>query len=359
MTNIIEIRQKDIRFADEAFKVFMTKTENYLNEKTQSDHTLYKDCGGSKLEPIILQVLHEICPSTPFRKENINLVSGANFPDIVAERYYGVEVKTTKDNNWKSTGGSIVENTRIKDVDNIYMLFGKLGGEYVEFRCKPYQDCLSNIAVTHSPRYLIDMELNTTIFDKLGTKYDNFRLLSEGEKISALRQYYKQESIQKGKIEMPWWMGEDQTSRPVLSLFSDMSLELKKQVFTRLFILFPSEMLNGDYKKAALWMCSRYSVINPSMRDLFSAGGKISKLGNYILPHKMPQVLSRLYEDRYNILALLLSPDLTILQDINYCWLNPKLDDLLNQWLDKVNEGFKRNKEMRGLSIFTLFEDVL
>ena len=39
------------------------------------------------------------------------------------------------------------------------MLFGKLGGKTAEFKCRPYEDCLSDIAVTHSPRYLINMEL--------------------------------------------------------------------------------------------------------------------------------------------------------------------------------------------------------
>lgn len=168
--NIIQIRNKDINSADQAFAEFMLQTENYLNDKALNDHSLYKKCTCYELEDVALNALREVSSSTPFRKEEINLISGAKFPDIVAEHYYGVEVKSTKENSWKSTGSSIVESTRIEDVESIYMLFGKLGGEYAEFLCKPYQDCLSNIAVTHSPRYLIDMELSRTntptIFDK-------------------------------------------------------------------------------------------------------------------------------------------------------------------------------------------------
>ena len=121
--------------------------------------------------------MKELCGRTPFRVEEIRLVSAQYFPDIIAEKYYGVEVKSTKENHWTSTGSSIVESTRDKNVENIYMLFGKLGGKTAEFKCRPYEDCLSDIAVTHSPRYLINMELTKeqTIFSKMGVAYDQLR----------------------------------------------------------------------------------------------------------------------------------------------------------------------------------------
>lgn len=169
--NIIQIRHNDIRQADMAFAEFMQRTEDYLNNLTKANHRLYKNCDGEKMEKVALNALRNVAPSTPFRREEIRLVSGAMFPDIVAEKHYGVEVKTTKTNSWKSTGSSIIESTRVEDISRIFMLFGKLGGEYAQFKCRPYEDCMSNIAVTHSPRYLIDMELspemNLTIFDKM------------------------------------------------------------------------------------------------------------------------------------------------------------------------------------------------
>ena len=140
--NIIAIRKRDILMANAAFDDFMNLTEKCLNDKVRGDHTLYKDCDGTKMEKVALSALQEVAPQTPFRPEEIKLVSGAKFPDIQAERYYGVEVKTTKSNSWKSIGSSIVESTRIEDVSMIYMLFGKLGGEFAEFRCKPYAKCL-------------------------------------------------------------------------------------------------------------------------------------------------------------------------------------------------------------------------
>ena len=86
------------------------------------------------------------------------------------------EVKTTKDNHWFSTGSSVAEGTRVSDVERIFMLFGKMCNP-IEFRCRPYQECLSEVVVTHSPRYLIDMELEEgeTFFDKIQIPYDEFR----------------------------------------------------------------------------------------------------------------------------------------------------------------------------------------
>jgi len=48
-------------------------------------------------------------------------------------------------------------------------LFGKLSTP-VEFRCRKYEECLFDVAITHSPRYLIDMEIgkDESIFAKIG-----------------------------------------------------------------------------------------------------------------------------------------------------------------------------------------------
>lgn len=46
----------------------------------------------------------------------------------------------------------------MKDVERIFLTFGKMSSP-VEFRSKPYEDCISGIVVDHSPRYHIDMEI--------------------------------------------------------------------------------------------------------------------------------------------------------------------------------------------------------
>jgi len=352
--NIIAIRQKDLHSADLAFANFMSLTEKCLNDKTARDPQLYKKCNGAELEKVAVDVLKEVAPSTPFKPENIELVSGARFPDIVAERYYGVEVKSTKDDNWKSTGSSIVESTRIEDVSLIYMLFGKLGGNPAQFKCKPYEDCLYNIAVTHSPRYLIDMELDEhkepNIFDKINIPYDKFRLYDENAKISEVRQYYKQKAREEGRHEMPWWMGEEGTS-VTLSFYNDLDDFRKKELYARMFILFPC-IFNSDFKPAALWLCNRYALLCPNMRDVFTAGGKIETLGKKKLPRPIPQVINRLYNMRNEIIALLKNPDDTLRQDIKDNWpVDCSQKNIYTQWLRLVDDTFIRNKKLADLKI--------
>lgn len=175
--NIIAIRKKDISLAHQAFADLMVRTESIMNDKASSNPDSFRRISTSELEHCSVDVIKLACSDSPFRPEEVQLISGQRFPDIVAETYFGIEVKQTNSNSWTSTGSSIVEATRVAHVEDIYMLFGKLGGEIPEFRCRPYQDVLYDIAVTHSPRYLINMDLSEeeTIFSKMGTTYDRFR----------------------------------------------------------------------------------------------------------------------------------------------------------------------------------------
>ena len=80
------------------------------------------------MEDDVKSALEECAIGTPF-ENTIEKISGQKFPDIVAAKFYGVEVKSTKENHWTSTGSSILETTRVADVERIYMTFGKLGGK--------------------------------------------------------------------------------------------------------------------------------------------------------------------------------------------------------------------------------------
>ena len=209
VNNIIAIRKRDITDAHKAFVELMNRTEDILNTEARRNPKGYKQLNASSLEPCAVDKIKLACSGSPFSPNEIELISGQRFPDIVAEKYYGIEVKTTKENHWTSTGSSIVETTRVKDVDDIYMLFGKLGGDIPEFKCRPYEDVLYDIAVTHSPRYLINMEIekSDTIFSKMGTTYDEFRVSPDN--ISQVRKYYRERAIERKRFEMPWWITPD------------------------------------------------------------------------------------------------------------------------------------------------------
>ena len=363
--NLIAIRKRDVGRANKAFADLMSLTEKCLNDKVKLDHTLYKKCSGVKMEPIALGALREVAPQTPFRPEEIQLVSGAKFPDIQAERYYGVEVKTTSTNTWKSVGSSIVESTRIEDVSMIYLLFAKLGGEYAEFRCKPYEKCLDTISLTHQPRYQIDMELDEknmeNIFQKMKIDYNTFRVLEEKPKIQKVRQYFR--SVAKPEQEMAWWIGDgdSETSVPMTIRFlNDLPIEEKRQMTVRMFILFPeifSISGNVKYKRAALWLCSRHALVCSNIRDFFTAGGQVQELGAEQLEHAVPQIIKKLFDNREDILALLSHPDEALMDDIDELWsleCAPKY--YVDCWMNMMQAVFDKSAALKGINIRELFE---
>lgn len=135
------------------FEDLLSLMMKHLEEEANKNSAILVKYSSLEIEELAFKILSHCAIGTPF-ENTIEWISGQSFPDIIACGYYGLEVKTTKANHWKSTGSSVAEGTRIYGIERIYMLFGKLCNP-VEFACKPYEDCLSGVVVTHSPRYTI------------------------------------------------------------------------------------------------------------------------------------------------------------------------------------------------------------
>ena len=178
----------------------------------------------------------ELAQNTVF-ENSIELVSGQRFPDIVAKQYYGIEVKTTIKNHWKTTGNSVFEGTRVDGVERIFMFFAKLA-DPIEFRCRPYEDVLSEVVVTHSPRYLIDMNLaqGQTIFDKINMPYDQLRISSNP--ILPIKDYYRSKLRDGDEL---WWMDADQdkANNLILRMWNNLSTDEKQLYQLKAMIYFP------------------------------------------------------------------------------------------------------------------------
>lgn len=345
-SKIIAIRKEDINLANEAFSELMAKTERSMNDFSRSNPSYFMGMSPSKLEDESCQMIKMACDDTPFNSDNVILVSGHAFPDIIAEKFYGVEVKCTKADHWKSIGSSIVESTRNELVENIYMLFGKLGSKPPEFKCRPYSDVLYDIAVTHSPRYLIDMELpnGETIFDKMNTNYDEFR--TNDDNIAKVREYYKEKAKRERRQEMPWWISSEDVDKPVnfnLRLWNSVSAIEKKVLTAYCLILFPEiwdkRALNQrtKYQQACLWLCSFAQVLFPNMRDNFSASGKVTFVNGKRLPEssRYPHLVKTIVDAAPTIERLLQNPSIETMELIKEY--NPHLlrgGNLYQSWLE-------------------------
>ncbi|MCQ2273975.1 MAG: hypothetical protein MJZ86_04180 [Bacteroidales bacterium] len=345
MENIIAIRNASTKQANEAFADFMAKTEYVLNEEAKRVPSAFRKLNGTPMEDKALSVLREVAPSTPFPPDDIILVSGHKFPDIIANRYYGVEVKTTKDDNWRSTGSSIVESTRVDDVENIYMLFGKLGGAVPQFRCKPYESCLYDIAVTHSPRYLIDMDLpkGQTIFDQMGISYDELR--NNEHSVDKVRDFYRQKAKAKGVHEMPWWLGterEENVSSPVLRMWGNLTSAEKGRIQAEMLVLFPG-VIRREYDIAVMWLCAKHSVVCHCFRDMWTAGGRFDTLvdtkgDEKKLEWTIPKIIGTILELKDDVDGIRCSPNDLLLDILEYRPALTNSHDWVDSWLCETND---------------------
>jgi hypothetical protein len=327
------IISENIRPPREDFDKLLQKLDSALQVKSKKNPHDFIGCNPTEFEGnFVFKTLEEVAKDTPFNG-SIRLISGHKFPDIIVKNIYGIEVKTTKADKWTSTGNSVFESTRVEDVEKIYIFFAKLINP-IGFRYKPYQECLHDIAVTHSPRYLIDMDLKKgdTIFDKMGVDYEKLRM--QANPVATFREYYKRTNPR----EEPWWMGNPEDSEephlvnPVVKLFSDLTTEEKSSYVIRAMVFFPEIFGNYDdkYKGVASWLAGRYGVVDSCLRDRFTAGGrKTIQLGknNY---KNIPRIFKTLVDKMGDVRDLLLSTDSS---ELDYYWgeKNPH-DTNLNRW---------------------------
>lgn len=360
------------------FENILYKANESLNSAAQKDVKTYLSLNGTNLEKVVVDALKECCTGTSFRKEDIQILSGQNFPDILASycsdpRYYGVEVKTTKENKWSSTGSSIVESSRAENIDQIYLLFGKLANPHAEFKTRKYEECLYDIAVTHSPRYLINMDIdaNESIFAKMGTNYEEFRTSSDN--IERARAYYRQQAHIKeqetGKKELPWWLRgdslitEDVSAKKIIdiTLYSKLSESMKRDLKSKAFILFFEDILSNKsdkYESSVLWFCEKYSVLVHNARDLYTAGGQGYIEYNGICYGPYPKVIISLVEYRHHIHDILNDPTTDFLDDIYKYWGSYSKKELYLQWVNKISEYMESHNSYSNIPISKFLKDI-
>lgn len=320
------------------FIELIRRTLNFMNQEVYDypeRARYYRSRNGAKLEEDVYRVLSEQAMGTEF-EDTIQLVSNRSFPDIVAARYYGVEVKTSK-KGWRSVGSSIMESSRIQDVEHICLFFGKLD-ENVEFRANSYEECLSDIVVTHSPRYSIDMNLGSehTIFEKMNTEYDAFRNLESP--IEVVKDYYRS-SLKPGQDL--WWMSNnEQALSPVVQLWNTLKTEEKRYYQIQGFCWFPEIFSNHQrtkYNRFALWLTTENGIVPTALRDIYSAGGRdyINVRGKII--DDQPQIMVQLSQSVGLVKKVIIAADAEWIKEM---W---KVDrvyegkDRIRQWIELIS----------------------
>ncbi|MCL2323857.1 MAG: hypothetical protein FWC47_17335 [Oscillospiraceae bacterium] len=334
------------------FKNFIEAATYRLNEDALKRSAYYLKRNAQLLEDDVKEALEITAEEIEYKifKGTIKKISGQRFPDIVAGKYYGIEVKSSKDEKWITLGGSVNESTRVECVERIFLMFGKLI-EPVEFRSRPYEECLSEVVVTHYPRYKIDMNLSkgNTIFDKMKTTYDDLRL--SGDPAIKIVEYYKGQ-LRKG--ESLWWTGKAVDNESIeqvpikVRLWSVLSTDEKGQLTSIGFALFPDLLSKSKnkYERFSLWLVANYGVV-PN-RDPFSAGGVVTIETAKASFDKLPHVWVNISKYKNEIILNILKSEESVLLET---WgVNEISKDRISQWIDIVaNLCVLENYEVRDV----------
>ena len=339
------------------FDILLSSTIDELNVHAKKSSKKVATLLGRNLEPYVKDVMTDLAVGTVF-ENTIELIGGQKFPDIIAKKYYGIEVKTTTQNHWKTTGNSLLESTRVDNVERIFMLFAKLASP-IEFRCRPYEEVLSEVVVTHSPRFLIDMNLEQgkTIFDKIKIPYDALR--KNENPIRPIVDYYKSK-LKPG--EELWWMDTENNSKPssiVIKIWNNLSAREKQELKNRSMIYFPELFGNSNDKfgRLAIWLVTREAVVCPNVRDLFTAGGKSDCVIGNKMYQKVPRIFLNLFDNLPNIVEAIMQ---TSAFELSEYWEIQTTDNTkLFDWIDLVALQAKKIQDAKNLDIKQILTELV
>lgn len=200
------------------------------------------------------------------------------FPDIRGNGF-GVEVKTSKKDSWLAVANSVFEGMRDPAVKKIYVVFGKFGG-MPSVRWGRYDERITHVRISHAPRFVVEMDRDSSIFGKMKVTYDDFAQLPPDEKMRHIRDYSRSR-LKPG--ERLWWL-EDEQSQGVplqIRLYMKLSPEEKIKLRAQGAILFPQicggSRVREKYNDVAFFFLKYHNVFCPQTRDLFSAGSVAGK----------------------------------------------------------------------------------
>ncbi len=197
------------------------------------------------------------------------------FPDIAVGRF-GVEVKFTLNDTWRSVANSVLETNRIESVEKVYLVFGKMGGK-PEVRWGDYEQSVIHVRTSHVPRFEVELFANRSLFNLMGIAYDDFRQLPMEEKMRHIRTYARSR-LNAG--ERLWWLEDTPDAEHTLPiqarLYTSLSSEEKKRLRAEAVLLCPGIVASGrarnKYDDVVLYLLTYHGVIAHQARDLFSAG---------------------------------------------------------------------------------------
>ncbi|MCC8997873.1 MAG: hypothetical protein LM517_12760 [Nitrosomonas sp.] len=169
------------------------------------------------------------------------------FPDIAVGEF-GIEVKFTTNDTWRSVANSVLETNRIDEVKIVYIIFGKMGGE-PDVKWGEYAKSVMHVRTSHVPRFEVEIGAPISLFEQMGISYDDFRVSEMHEKMTYIRQYARKR-LKAG--ERLWWLedasGEEHTLPIQARLYTKLSAAEKIKLRAEAILLCPRIVESGRSK---------------------------------------------------------------------------------------------------------------
>ena len=233
---------------------------------------------SKQFEDRVREVLADLTKNDPSIEIDFNSPAQA-FPDI-AMGEYGVEVKYTTADTWRSIANSVLETQRVDGVKYIYIVFGKMGG-MPEVRWGEYEQSVVHVRTSHVPRFEVEIDTNPnttreSLFQQMGIRYDDFRELNMSEKMKYIRAYARKIHPD-GRL---WWIEEKETDEHTIPiqarLYTNLSTEEKTRLRAEAALVCPKIVKSGrdknKYDDVVMYLLTYHGVLCHQARDLFSAG---------------------------------------------------------------------------------------
>lgn len=178
------------------FEILLDALVKQLTSEVRTSEKYHKPSDFEQRVRAVLETLNED------QKVKVDLEPQAQvFPDIVFGRF-GIEVKVTNKDTWRSVANSVFEGTRSPKVQHIYVLFGKMGAT-PEVRWGRYEDCVMHVRTSHVPRFEVEINPKKSLFAQFGISYAEFCKQPPEGKMAYVRKYAR------GRLkdgERLWWL---------------------------------------------------------------------------------------------------------------------------------------------------------
>ena len=323
----------------------MTKIEfeKILDESCEILTKEARDTGfktSAQFENRVREVLNDITKDDDDFQIDFNPHPQA-FPDI-AMGEYGVEVKFTLNDTWRSIANSVLETQRIDTVKHIYVVFGKMGG-VPEVRWGEYEQSVIHVRTSHVPRFEIELpsekaEVKKSLFEQMGICYDDFRQLDMQGKMKHIRAYARKIHPD-GRL---WWVEDkedsDEHTIPIQAcLYTNLTTEEKTCLRAEAALLCPSIVKSGrsrnKYDDMVLYLLTYHGVLCHQARDLFSAGSVANPNNDDAGGIYIERALKLIEED---MKAVALSMDDALF--VEYWGESVPPEKRIKRWLEKADE---------------------